>query len=625
MKTNWIDKIKTRREKLNTIKKELKDYFIGLDEIIDKIIDNIEVWYVMPEVITRPVIINLWGMTGVGKTDLIRRLVNKLDFNNKFCELQMDIIKGGWETSTVRSNFSRDGLEDGKPGIVLFDEFQRFKTIDNDGDVKNNDYKDIWMFLSDGKFETNSQRIREILEKMIDLEYNRQMYGITEAKGKLKVSRSDAFELKRLTKIDEPIEKIMTYSFNKRIKLLNKALQNPETVTQGDNYNKLLVFISGNIDEAYTMASNVDDADNDADILYERSLGLTFVDIKSALNKRFKPEQISRLGNTHIIYPSFSKDSYEKLIKKRVKAITDNIKSTTKIKVNVTNNMYQAIYDNGVFPTQGVRPVFTTISSMFESRLSLFVLRAIENKQSKIVIDFKNEHMIAEINNDLVKQKVECLLDKIKKDTSIEVKTLVAVHEAAHALVYAMKFKTAPLQVKANLVNRNGGFMSPHIILNSKQQILDDVQVMLAGYISEALVFGLKNRTAGAVSDLETATRNIGSYIRSLGMNGNIGVVNADTSAFGYSNLIHDEQETDKDIENILKECEKECHNLLEQNQPLLIKISDYLIANDSLDAQGFCELVKDDLPNLEIKEAKEYITEDYKKLYEEHKQRMKV
>jgi len=627
MNAKWINKIKTRREKLNIVKKELKGYFVGLDDIIDKIINNLEVWYVMPEVITRPVIINLWGMTGVGKTDLVRKLVEKLGFSDKFCEIQMDMDGAGWSGSKVQSRLLSSGIEEETPGVILFDEFQRFKTIDKDNDVKHERYQDIWMLLSDGKFEYNSNKINTILEKFMDIAYEQQIYtninNVDNEKGKYNIRPSMASELKSLLKLEAPVKDIMKYTAEERMKLLGTALKN-KNINKPDNYNKLLIFVSGNIDEAYTMANNVDDADNDADILYERSLGLTFVDIKTALTKRFKPEQISRLGNIHVIYPSFSKNSYEKIIKKRVAVIIDNIKKTTNINIEVTDAMYQTIYDNSVFPTQGVRPVFTTISSMFESKLSLFVLKAIESNQSKIIIDFDNGNIVSKIKNKIIKQKISCLLDKIKEDTSIEVKTLVSVHEAAHALVYAMKFKTAPLQIKANLVNRNGGFMSPHIILNSKQQILNDVQVLLAGYIAEALIFGIKNRTSGAVNDLETATRNIGSYIRSLGMNGNIGVINSDKNTFGYSNLIHNEQETDKEIENILKDCEKECHNLLEQNQNLLIKISDYLIKNNNLNAKEFCKLVKNELPHLIIKEAKEYITEDYKSLYEQHKKRMK-
>lgn len=36
------------------------------------------VWALIPEALTRPVIINLWAMTGVGKTDLVRHLISEL-------------------------------------------------------------------------------------------------------------------------------------------------------------------------------------------------------------------------------------------------------------------------------------------------------------------------------------------------------------------------------------------------------------------------------------------------------------------------------------------------------------------------------------------------------------------
>ncbi|MFN8029777.1 MAG: hypothetical protein U0Q10_14425 [Dermatophilaceae bacterium] len=41
------------------------------------------IWFVAPELLSRPVIVNLWDMTGVGKTDLVRRLVRALDLADR--------------------------------------------------------------------------------------------------------------------------------------------------------------------------------------------------------------------------------------------------------------------------------------------------------------------------------------------------------------------------------------------------------------------------------------------------------------------------------------------------------------------------------------------------------------
>jgi cell division protease FtsH len=82
--------IDRKREILISVSNQLKTEFFGIDNIIDKVISAIQAWYIFPELITRPVIVCLWGMTGVGKTQLVRRLVALLEFQEKFVEVQMD-------------------------------------------------------------------------------------------------------------------------------------------------------------------------------------------------------------------------------------------------------------------------------------------------------------------------------------------------------------------------------------------------------------------------------------------------------------------------------------------------------------------------------------------------------
>src|SRR5271166_4596400 len=91
MNKELINRITIRKEKLEEVRIALKNKFIGIDEVIDKIIDNISLWYLTPEIQFKPLIVSLWGITGVGKTDLVRQLVKLLDFTDKFIEIQMDI------------------------------------------------------------------------------------------------------------------------------------------------------------------------------------------------------------------------------------------------------------------------------------------------------------------------------------------------------------------------------------------------------------------------------------------------------------------------------------------------------------------------------------------------------
>ena len=46
---------------------QLKNEFVGIDGIIDELADVILPWWLFPENQLRPLIINLWGMTGSGR------------------------------------------------------------------------------------------------------------------------------------------------------------------------------------------------------------------------------------------------------------------------------------------------------------------------------------------------------------------------------------------------------------------------------------------------------------------------------------------------------------------------------------------------------------------------------
>lgn len=66
--------ITRRSQHLAAIALELKAELHGIDDVIDRVIESIRAWYVLPQIIKRPVIVSLWGLTGTGKTQLTRSL-----------------------------------------------------------------------------------------------------------------------------------------------------------------------------------------------------------------------------------------------------------------------------------------------------------------------------------------------------------------------------------------------------------------------------------------------------------------------------------------------------------------------------------------------------------------------
>ena len=382
-----IESINKKKEILEGVRISLKEKFIGIDEIIDKIINGISLWYIIPEYQLRPLIINLWGITGVGKTDLVRTLIKFLNLNDKFVEVQLD-MKDNYSLN-IQSYLELSDIEPDEQCVLLLDEMQRFRSIDETGKLLESKYfNDIWMLLSDGKFQNDNKRRRDLIEIYFDELYwkeeKKSKNDNTDKKTELTENNSDsedkkykmtywsASRLKKLIKTKYSTEDLMMLSSDEKLKIIKNALCDKST-SEGKTFSKMLIFISGNLDEAYHMASDVDDCERDADIYNELSKRITVLDIKEALLKKFKPEQISRFGNNHIIYPILNKENYYSIIKKYCNQILDNINTKNKIKIDITDNIYDIIYKNGVFPAQGVRPVISTISNIIESNIPYFL------------------------------------------------------------------------------------------------------------------------------------------------------------------------------------------------------------------------------------------------------------
>jgi cell division protease FtsH len=141
-----------RRDVLDVAKIELKKEFVGLNDIIDEMIDLIEPWYLFPFGQIRPTIINLFGMTGVGKTSLIKRLFELINLKDNL--YKFDVGDYATQDNTKLSySFSEKLRNREKQQIgLIFDEFQLGRTIDEQGlELEKSGLRAMWDLLDSGK------------------------------------------------------------------------------------------------------------------------------------------------------------------------------------------------------------------------------------------------------------------------------------------------------------------------------------------------------------------------------------------------------------------------------------------------------------------------------------------
>ncbi|CAE7860207.1 ftsH [Symbiodinium microadriaticum] len=614
-----VEQIAERQRKLLSAGQELKEHFVGIDAVIDRILHHVSAWYCAPEILSRPTTVCLWGLTGVGKTDLVRRFAKGIGMQDAFVEMQMT-NKGSSQhvySSTMQGVLGDSNIDTNKPGILLLDEIQRFRAKDEEGkDIHDYKFQDLWMLLSDGSFGGISDNKNRLLEMLIEDQYNadymaachdvgmvnkedrqenEQQKRIQE-KRKFKMGLWTAKQMKRQLRLSEPLEEIMTWDSRKKIELVEEKMSD-QSIYDAEVYQQLLIFISGNLDEAYQMAGMTGETDVDADIFHNHSLNINLLRIKKALNSRFKPEQIARFGNSHVVYPSLSRKSYEEIIKRRMKTISDLVKEKSGITVTVDQTVYDAIYRNGVFPVQGTRPVFSTITSFFEAVMPQFMFACLSCEQSDVSLYYKDKHLCAEIDGKPLRVKNEGDVDKVKEDNRNEdLITKVAVHEAGHAVVYALLFGICPTQCTANAAKEDSnGFMGLHKISDTPDSIRNTVRVLMAGRCAELQVFGKNHVGSGAWGDLSSATAEACNYYRLYGMGDTLARVAYEGNQQAGMNSVNNYDEQTEDVEDFLQTERNEAVKLLKEHSDLLRATADYLIEHEEFD------LIKDPQPFIGI------------------------
>ncbi|MCA0325561.1 MAG: AAA family ATPase [Proteobacteria bacterium] len=569
-----------RQAQLARVARELKAELIGLDDVIDRVIDAVRAWYVLPELITRPVIVCLWGLTGTGKTQLTRLLAHKLGFLDRFVEVQMDGFSnsGGWYTpGSISGMLADSGIAEGEPGILLLDEFQRYRTIDDKRqDLKVERYQDVWALLSDGRLSPELSFLQKLDFRLASAQFDAARRTEDEADDEDDVDASadatapatkapkarkfsldpwDARELKRALKLTESLVEIMGWSALE-VQSRVEAFRTDSSRWQTD-YSRLLIFITGNLDGMYEqLAQAVDDCDTDADVFHAMTRKLSVIDVKSALGRRFRPEQVARLGNQHLVYPSLSRRAYQALIARTCAQYVDEIRHSSGIDFAMDEAVLAEIYDNAVFPAQGTRPVFSSVHAVLGGSLVKAALWAIERGAEPgstvaVALGADRCHLVARTQGAELSLPVNFELQGLRQRRSLDFRTLLAVHEAGHGLVHALLSGRAPQEIRINVASFNGGYNSydsPRAW--SRRMIRGRICTGLAGRAAECVVFGRDASTTGAEADYRSATAEALRYVRHWGFGSRIG--RTDVASNDDENLNTDVAPTNAEAEALL-------------------------------------------------------------------------
>jgi len=206
-----------------------------------------------------------------------------------------------------------------------------------------------------------------------------------------------------------------------------------------------------------------------------------------------------------------------------------------------------------------------------------------------------------------LKESIEKVImgpERKSKMMNKEEKKIVAYHEAGHALVTASLSHADPIQ-KVSIISRGkaGGYTmavpTEDKYLQSKAYFIDELAILLGGYVSEKIVFG--DVTTGASNDLERATHLARNLITRYGMS------RLGPRTFGKKEELvflgkeiseekdYSEQtalEIDREVSRFLGEAKQTAEKIINEKRETLNKIAETLLKKETIEKDEFDKMM---------------------------------
>nr|WP_155750357.1 ATP-dependent zinc metalloprotease FtsH3 [Scytonema sp. UIC 10036] len=220
---------------------------------------------------------------------------------------------------------------------------------------------------------------------------------------------------------------------------------------------------------------------------------------------------------------------------------------------------------------------------------------------------------LTEISMDEINDAIDRVLagpEKKDRVMSEKRKTLVAYHEAGHALVGALMPDYDPVQ-KISIIPRGraGGltWFTPSedrmdTGLYSRAYLENQMAVALGGRIAEELIFGEDEVTTGASNDLQQVTRVARQMVTRFGMSDRLGPValgRQQGNMFLGRDIMSERdfsEETaaaiDEEVGLLVGAAKRRAKEVLENNRHILDKLAEMLVEKETVDAEELQELL---------------------------------
>ncbi len=202
---------------------------------------------------------------------------------------------------------------------------------------------------------------------------------------------------------------------------------------------------------------------------------------------------------------------------------------------------------------------------------------------------------------------IKCVVGTEKKSKKIsdKEKKLTAYHEAGHALAtYFLPGQDPVHQISIIPRGMAGGYTmslpSEDKSYRARNDMLEDIVVLLGGRVAEALVIG--DISTGASNDIERASDIARKMVTRYGMSEDLGPIvygGGEHEVFlgrDYGNVRNYSEsvaaDIDKEVKKLITSCYNRCSEIISSNMDKLKTVAEYLIIHEKVDGKDFEKLM---------------------------------
>ncbi|MDX9749593.1 MAG: AAA family ATPase [Flavobacteriales bacterium] len=605
---------------ITDIRAQLKKSHQGIDEAIDRLLDAVKPWQLFAQAQTRPRVVGLWGMTGTGKSSLVRALTTHLGLADKTFWLDAGgCRKRDWLDEVLERVRAH---HDGQPFVLVVDEFQHARTVKN-GDERDEpaELRRLWEMMDSGRAMVElanrhwlrelldlEDKLRALLRQDVVIANGRVVQGMDTFNKVMESHRSEenwaipegSWDWLRdimpkpisLTVFREQLEKLDGHGVLRMLRDLVDSCIAPAPL----DASRALVIVLGNLDELY--ASGRDPMPElDPEVLLRRHQRIGTTGVHEALCGLFRIEQVARLGTDHIVFPPMGGEAVQTLVRSEAEALLARLTEVCGIALSVTPALLARIEQEATIAVLGARPVVAAVHRVLPALATELCERLGDRRPPHGLLDHAGGRAVARMQ---AEGRTEVMSLKWPIPPSPEKDPVAmrryAVHEAGHLVCGVRLARLTPLQACARTTSdRVGGFVIwEQERLLTAGGLLPRLAGMLGGWAAERLIYGEAGVSMGSNDDLHKATGLALDAVKEHGF-GSERIYRAEHASAPITGFRTLQRSAEMQAQQWVQEAEELALRTLRDERELLERVTDALVKHGSLGPSAIERLFAED------------------------------